>query len=428
MNTRSPKQPDNFAQGFSVIVKPIGPVCNMDCTYCFYKEKDALFPKDHNYRMRDEILEEFIRRYIESQPMSPVLFVWQGGEPTLLGLDFFRETVRLQKKYIQNKQIINSLQTNGTLLDDSWCEFLAQNNFLVGISIDGPEDIHNVYRMDGKGRPTFDAVMRGLDRLKRHQVEFNALCCVAKHNEEKPLEVYRFFKEQGIRYIQFIPVVERQPDKTSAELGFQLAVPSGTSPEILPVEVTEWSVGPAAYGDFLVRIFDQWVRSDVGSMFIMNFEWALSSWVTGSPYACTFSENCGRCLVMEHNGDLYCCDHYVYPDYCLGNIMNTGLKKMAESDRQVRFGRDKQISLPARCRKCDVLFACHGDCPKHRFVKLSDNQSKVSYLCESYKRFFTHITPYMKKLSRLIKQNRPAEMIIDLLKEESPALFPKQGT
>jgi uncharacterized protein len=426
MNTSSTKQPDNFTQGFNIIVKPIGPVCNLDCQYCFYKEKNALFPEDHNYRMPDEILEEFIRTYIESQPLSPVSFVWQGGEPTLLGLDFFRKAVRLQKKYAQNKQIINSLQTNGTLLDIAWCEFLAQNNFLVGISIDGPEDIHNVYRVDGKGRPTFDAVMRGLDHLKKHHVEFNALCCVAKHNEEKPLEVFRFFKEQGIRYIQFIPVVERQPNNTSAQLGFQLAAPLDTGPDISSAKVTQWSVSPAAYGDFLVKIFDQWVRSDVGSVFIMNFEWALSCFVTGNPYACTFSENCGRCLVFEHNGDVYSCDHYVYPDYRLGNILNTNLKKMAESDKQLRFGRDKQSTLPAQCRNCVVLFACHGDCPKHRFIKLSDDQSKVSYLCESYKRFFTHITPYMKMLTRLIKQNRPAEMIMDLLKNESPAPSPKQ--
>ncbi|MBN2019863.1 MAG: radical SAM protein, partial [Sedimentisphaerales bacterium] len=276
MNTSSLKQQDNFAQGFNVIAKPIGPVCNLDCKYCFYKEKHALFPKNHNYHISDEILEEFTRRYIESQPLSPVPFVWQGGEPTLLGLDFFRKAVRFQKKYAQNKQITNSLQTNGTLLDDSWCEFLAQNNFLVGISIDGPEDIHNVFRADRKGRPTFDTVMRGLDCLKKHQVEFNALCCVAKHNEEKPLDVYRFFKEQGVRYIQFIPVAERHADKTSAELGFRLAAPSDGDRNILSAEVTEWSVEPAAYGDFLIRIFNQWVRSDVGSVFIMNFEWALS--------------------------------------------------------------------------------------------------------------------------------------------------------
>jgi uncharacterized protein len=414
MKISSSKQQDNFVQGFNIIAKPIGPVCNLDCKYCFYTEKHALFPKVHNYRMSDEVLEAFIQRYIESQPLSTVPFVWQGGEPTLLGVDFFCKAVRLQNKYAQGKQITNSLQTNGTLLDDSWCEFLAKNNFLVGISLDGPQDIHNVYRVDSKGSPTFKAVMHGLEYLKKHQVEFNVLCCVAGHNEKKPLDVYQFFKEQGIQYIQFIPVVERHADNTAAELGLRLAIPSGAGQDVLSVEVTDWSVKPSAYGDFLIEIFNQWVRSDVGSVFIMNFEWALSSWVNGTSCACTFSENCGRCLVMEHNGDVYSCDHYVYPAYHLGNVLNTDLKEMAESENQLRFGRDKQRSLPACCKDCDVLFACHGGCPKHRFGNLSDGESKVSYMCEGYKRFFKHITPYMKKISQFIRRGKPAKMIMDL--------------
>jgi uncharacterized protein len=408
------KQQDNFAQCFNVIAKPIGPVCNLSCKYCFYKEKHALFPKEHNYRVSDEVLEVFIQKYIESQPLSAVPFVWQGGEPTLLGVDFFRKVVRLQNKYARGKQITNSIQTNGTLLDDSWCQFLAKNNFLVGISLDGPQDIHNVYRVDSKGSPTFDAVMCGLECLKKYQVEFNVLCCVAGHNEKKPLDVYHFFKEQGVRYIQFIPVVERHADDTAAELGLRLATPSGINREIVSAEVTDWSVEPSAYGDFLVRIFDEWVRSDVGSVFIMNFEWALSSSVNGTSCACTFSESCGRCLVMEHNGDVYSCDHYVHPDYLLGNILETDLKLMAESENQLRFGNDKQTTLPARCRECEVLFACHGGCPKHRFVNLPDGKSKVSYLCEGYKRFFKHVSPYMKKISQFIRQDKPAKMIMDL--------------
>lgn len=418
MNTNSLKQQDYFAQGFNVIVKPIGPVCNLNCKYCFYKEKYALFPKDHNYRISDEVLEEFIRSYIESQPLSPVSFIWQGGEPTLLGVDFFRKAVRLQNKYAQSKQITNSLQTNGILLDDSWCEFLVKNNFLVGISLDGPEDIHNVYRVDSKGSPTFDAVMHGLEYLKKYQVKFNVLCCVAAHNVKKPLYIYQFFKEQAVQYIQFIPVVERHADNTAAELGLRLAAPSSSEQKEVSSVVTDWSVEPSAYGDFLIKIFNQWVRSDVGSVFIMNFEWALSCWVNGISYACTFSESCGKCLVMEHNGDVYSCDHYVYPDYRLGNVLNTNLKQIAESQKQLRFGKDKQTTLPKSCKRCDILFACHGGCPKHRFVKLPDGRSKVSYMCEGYKSFFRHIAPYMEKMKQLIKQGKPAEMIMDLPEKE----------
>ncbi len=414
MKTNSSKQQDNFVQGFNVIVKPIGPVCNMDCKYCFYTEKHALFPKDHDYRISDQVLEAFIQKYIESQPLSPVPFIWQGGEPTLLGADFFRKVVRLQNKYAQGKQITNSLQTNGTLLDDSWCEFLAQNNFLVGISLDGFQDIHNVYRTGVKGHPTFDAVMSGLECLKKHKVEFNVLCCIAKHNSKKPIDVYQFFKEQGIQYIQFIPIVERYADNTAAQLGLRFASPLSTGQNISSTKVTQWTVTPSDYGDFLIKIFNQWIRSDVGSVFIMNFEWALSSFVNGFSPACTFSENCGKCLVMEHNGDVYSCDHYVYPDYRLGNILNTNLKEMAESQKHLQFGKDKQMSLPTRCRKCDVLFACHGGCLKHRFVKPRNSHSNISYLCEGYKRFFKHITPYMKKMRQLIRQGKPAEMIMDL--------------
>ncbi len=417
---RSSAKQNCSLQGFNIIAKPIGPVCNLDCRYCFYKEKEALFTKNNNCRMNNEVLETFIRKYIELQPLSEVSFVWQGGEPALMGLDLYREAVRLQKKYAHGKQITNSLQTNGTLLDDDWCEFMARNNFLVGLSIDGPEDIHNYYRVDHSGGPTFEMVMRGLELLKKHGVEFNVLACATKQNAKRPLDVYRFFKEQGVRFIQFIPIVERQPDRAAEELGLRLAAPAAPEQEDTSPQVTEWSVEPAAYGDFLIKVFNEWVRRDVGSVFVMNFEWALASWVNGISPACTFSESCGRCLVMEHNGDVYSCDHYVYPAYRLGNILNDELEEMVESEKQIRFGLGKETNLPPRCRKCDVLFACHGDCPKHRFIKLREGQPKVSYLCEGYKRFFKHIAPYMKKIRQLIRQGRPAGMIMGLTEKMVP--------
>ncbi|MFH1371811.1 MAG: anaerobic sulfatase maturase [Planctomycetota bacterium] len=417
---RSSSKQNCSPKGFNIIAKPTGPACNLDCRYCFYTEKESLFPKNHTYRMNDEVLETFIRKYIESQPLPEVPFVWQGGEPALMGLDFYREAIRLQKKYAGGRQISNSLQTNGTLLDENWCEFMAGNNFLVGLSIDGPEDIHNYYRVDHSGGPTFEAVIRGLELLKKHGVEFNVLACVTRQNVTRPLDTYRFFKEQGVRFIQFIPIVERQPDRAAEGLGLRLAAPAAAEQEDTSEQVTEWSVEPAAYGDFLIKIFNEWVRTDVGRVFVMNFEWALASWVNGITPACTFSESCGRCLVMEHNGDVYSCDHYVYPEHCLGNIMNDELGEMVESEKQIQFGRSKETAISTRCRKCDVLFACHGDCPKHRFMKLREGQPGVSYLCESYKRFFKHIAPYMKKIRQLIRQGRPAEMIMELQGKMEP--------
>ena len=403
--------------GYNIIAKPTGPACNLDCRYCFYKEKEALYAGNDSFRMTEEVLEAFIRKYIESQSLPPeVTFVWQGGEPALMGLDFYREAVRLQKKCSNGRQINNSFQTNGMLLDDSWCEFMKCNNFLVGISIDGPEDIHNYYRIDHSGRPTFETVMRGLELLKKHGVEFNILACVTRQNVKRPLDTYRFFKEQGIRFIQFIPVIERQPDLAAEELGLQLAPPPVSGQED-STQVTEWSVEPAAYGDFLIKIFNDWVRTDVGSVFVMNFEWALASWMNSISPACTFSEICGRCLVIEHNGDVYSCDHYVYPEYRLGNILNDELEQMVESEKQIQFGRGKEANLSAQCRKCDFLFACHGDCPKHRFMDLRKGRSGISYLCNGYKRFFKHIDPYMNKIRQLLKQGKPAKMIMDLSKK-----------
>jgi uncharacterized protein len=407
------KQQDYSPQGFNVIAKPAGAVCNLNCRYCFYTEKEVLFDPNHNCRMNYEVLETFIEKYIKSQPLSQVLFVWQGGEPMLMGLDFYRKVVCLQNKYAGGKQIINSLQTNGTMLDDSWCEFMTRNDFLVGLSLDGPEDIHNYHRLDRSGKPTFQAVMHGLELMKKHRVEFNILACVTKQNSKRPLDIYSFFKEQGIQFIQFIPVVERQPSAAAEKIGLRLAGPPSLHREKVQPEVTEWSVGPSAYGDFLIKIFSKWVRSDVGSVFIMNFEWALSSWVNGTSCACTFSENCGRCLAMEHNGDVYSCDHYVYPDYHLGNILNTSLQQMLESEKQIRFREIKQTALPTKCRRCDVLFACNGGCPKHRFAESRNGQQNLNYLCESYKRFFKHIAPYMETMKQLIRQGKPASTIMD---------------
>lgn len=298
-------------QGFHMLAKPTGPICNLDCNYCFYTEKEALFSGQPTYRMSDEVLETFIRKYIETQETPEVSFVWQGGEPTLMGLEFYRKAVEYQKKYAGGKRIENSLQTNGTLLDEEWCAFLRDHRFMVGLSLDGPEFIHDRYRVDRGKKPTFQKVMRALTLLQEFAVEYNVLACVTRESSQHPLEVYRFFKEQGFRFIQFIPIVERTPDSIAEVLGLRHAAPSSPKQEGEQREVTPWTVEPEAYGDFLIRIFDEWVRHDVGTVHIMNFEWALTSWLGLPATVCIFSDRCGRAVVMEHNGDLYSCDHYV---------------------------------------------------------------------------------------------------------------------
>lgn len=406
---------------FHVMTKPIGPICNLDCKYCFYLEKEKLYPDERKWKMSDEVLEAYISQYIHSQPASnpEISFAWQGGEPTLLGVGFFRRVVELQKKHSDGRPISNAFQTNGTLLDDEWGEFLATNKFLVGLSIDGPRELHDRWRVDKKDQPTFDAVMRGLGFLKKHGVEFNTLTVVNRTNSQKPLEVYRFLKEIGSGFIQFIPLVERLPQTRLRILGFDLAEPPEPGrPNDPEAVVTAWSVEAKQYGVFLCEIFDEWVRHDVGRYFVQLFDVALGAWVGAPPSLCVFAETCGNAMAIEHNGDLYSCDHYVYPKYQLGNILNQSLGQMVDSLQQRKFGTDKRDTLPQYCRRCEVRFACNGECPKHRFIKTPDGEEGLNYLCPAYKKFFNHIDPYMKTMAQLLRQGQAPAAIMDMIRRQ----------
>jgi uncharacterized protein len=394
------------------MTKPIGPLCNLDCKYCFYLEKEKLFPSNEKFQMSDEVLDAYIRQYIEQQNSPEVNFAWQGGEPTLLGVNFFRKVVDLQRKYSNGKRIGNALQTNGTLLNDEWCEFLVQNQFLVGLSIDGPPKLHDTYRVDKKGAPTYEKVALGLKMLKKHAVEFNTLTVVNRANSKKPLEVYRFLKQIGSGFIQFIPLVERLADAEAAKLGLDLAMPPRVDEEGARLPVTDWSVEPEQYGIFLTTIFDEWVKQDVGKVFVQLFDVALSNWMGLGAGLCVFSENCGTALAMEHNGDVYSCDHYVYPRYRLGNLLNQDLVAMVSSPAQREFGQAKSKTLPEYCRSCEVRFACHGECPKHRFLRTPDGEPGLNYLCRAYKRFFNHVDPAMKQMALHLRAGRMAAEVM----------------
>jgi uncharacterized protein len=403
---------------FHILTKPIGPICNLDCKYCFYLEKEKLYPSGQSWRMDDEVLDSYIRQYIQQQDVPEIFFAWQGGEPTLLGVDYFRRAVELQRKYANGKSIQNVLQTNGTLLDDEWCEFFARERFLIGLSIDGPRDLHDRYRVDKKQQPTFDSVIAGLNLLKKHRVEFNTLTVVNRANSQRPLDVYRFLKQINPNgYLQFIPLVERAPAPGPLHiLNLDFAEPPipGQSPDPNS-PVTSWSVEASAYGNFLCTIFDEWIRHDVGTTFVQHFDVALRQWMGMQPGICVFAEKCGQAMAVEHNGDLYSCDHYVYPRYKLGNLLNDSLRHMADSPEQTKFGSDKLDTLPDYCMKCEVRFACNGECPKHRFIQTPDGQDGLNYLCPAYKQYFTHITPYMNTLRDLLLSNQPASAIMQML-------------
>jgi uncharacterized protein len=406
----------NTAQGIHVVAKPIGPICNLNCEYCFYLEKQALFGVNEKYRMTDKVLSAFITNYIKSQPTPVVEFVWQGGEPTLLGVDFFKRVIELQRPFARQKTITNSLQTNGTLLTDEWCAFLKKNNFMVGISLDGPKDIHDRYRLDRKGNGTFDRVMQGLRLLQKHKVEYNVMACVARDTATRPLDVYRFLRNQGVEFIQFTPVVERIPDSRSNRLGLRLAGPASLDQEEQQTVVTPWTVVPEHYGDFLIAIYEEWVRHDVGKVFTMNFEWALNAWIGNPSPVCIHAEQCGRSVVLEHNGDVYACDHSVYPQYKLGNILTDNLLRMVGESLQSGFGVSKKTALPRWCRECDVLAACQGGCPKHRFAQSYYHEPGLHYLCAGYKKFFLHIRKYLRAMAQLLENGLPASYIMDAVK------------
>jgi uncharacterized protein len=395
-------------RAFHVMTKPIGPICNLDCKYCFYLEKEYLYPEKTDWKMADDVLDSYVRQYIQAQSVPVISFAWQGGEPTLLGVDFFRKAVELQKRYSDGKRVENTFQTNGVLLDDEWGDFLAANRFLVGLSIDGPRELHDHYRVDKGGQPSFDRVRRGMGYLKKHGAEFNTLTVVQRHNSYHPLEVYRFLKEAGSGFVQFIPIVERIAAKPNPA-GLVLISPSGEE----PAQVSEWSVEPVQYGKFLCAIFDEWVRHDVGRVYVQSFDVALESWLGMQPALCIFRETCGDAMAIEHNGDLYSCDHYVYPENRLGNIIEQPLDSLVDSAQQKTFGLDKRDTLPRYCRECEVRFACNGECPKHRFIRTPDGEAGLNYLCAGYKLFFKHIDPYMQFMAQELRQNRAPANVMD---------------
>ncbi len=394
------------------MAKPAGPSCNLRCEYCFYREKGVFFPENGTMRMSDEVLEAYTREYIESQPGISVVFEWQGGEPSLAGMEFFRRALDFQRKYGAGKRITNSFQTNGTMLDQAWCDFLAKENFLVGLSLDGPKAVHNACRVDVNGEPSFDRVLHSLRLMQDYGVEVNILASVGREGSKHPIEVYRFFKEQGVRFIQFIPIVEREADAEAGELGLRLSVPPSLTSEAQSTSVTPWSVEPEPYGEFLNQVFDEWIKNDVGKIFVMNFEWSVGTWAGVGPGVCRLSPRCGRNLILEYNGDVFSCDHYMYPAYRLGNILDGGLAGMVESKSQRDFGASKKTALPAYCRGCEYLFACRGGCPKQRFVKSPHGEPGLNYLCPGFKRFHRHVDPYMRRMVGLIRQGIPVSKIM----------------
>jgi uncharacterized protein len=401
--TRSALRHDGTSDGaadrrttFHLLAKPTGPICNLDCEYCFYLSKEALYPGDR-FRMGDDLFETFLRQYIGSQPDGEVTIAWQGGEPTLVGVEFFRRAVELAERLRRpGQQLQHTIQTNGTLLTDEWCELLAVHRFLVGISIDGPPRLHDRYRVDKRGAPTSGRVLKGLRLMQRHGVDVNVLCTVHAANQGCPLEVYRYFRDDlGCTFIQFIPIVERVN-----ETGFQ----EGDT-------VTDRSVDPVAWGSFLEIVFDEWVRRDVGTVFVQLFDAALASWCGLPSTLCIFREACGDALALEHNGDLYSCDHFVEPAHLLGNIATTSMVELVTSPKQRALGRAKADTLPAYCRSCDVRFACNGECPKNRFTLTPDGEPGLNYLCAGYKSFFTHIDGPMKLMAGLLRSGRYADEI-----------------
>jgi uncharacterized protein len=390
---------------FHVMLKPRGAICNLNCAYCYYLSKKKLYPDSH-FRMTDELLEEFTRQYIEAQRVPEATLGWQGGEPTLMGLDFFKLAVELQQQYQRpGLRIHNTLQTNGTTLTDEWCRFFREHGFLIGLSLDGPRELHNAYRVDKGGEPTFDRVMTGVSLLKRHKVEFNILTCVHAANVGHPLEVYRFLRDKvGAQFIQVIPVVERDNDT-----GFQEGE-----------EITDRSVTGRQYGDFLIAVFEEWVRRDVGHVYVQIFDVALAVWLDQRPGLCIFEERCGTALALEHNGDLYACDHFVEPRYKLGNIQESPLVELAGAEQQRLFGLAKRDNLPRYCRECEIRFVCNGGCPKNRVLRTPDGEPGLHYLCEGYKAFFTHIDRPMRFMAAELRSGRPpANVMLYLTQEEA---------
>ena len=397
-----------FAKPLYVMLKPAGAHCNLACKYCYYLEKNKLYPTAQRHLMSDEMLEQFTREYIEAQTMNQMLFTWHGGEPLLRSIDFYRKALSLQQKYAGGRRIDNVIQTNGTLLTDEWCEFFAQNHWLVGISIDGPQPYHDHYRLTAAGKPSWKKVMQGIKLLKKHGVEWNAMAVVNAYNANHPLEFYRFFKENGCQFLQFTPIVERltrhEDGRTLASLADKNEIP-----------LSEASVAPEQWGYFLCAIFDEWVRKDVGKIFVEIFDCTLANWMGISPGICAYSKECGHAGVMEHNGDVYSCDHFVFPEYKLGNICGHSLINMLYGEQQQEFSRLKHSSLPRQCKECDMEFACHGECPKNRFMKDKYGDSGLNYLCPGYYHYYQHVAPYMDYMKQELMAQRPPSNIMKVL-------------
>jgi len=408
-------------QGLHLMAKPVGPICNLDCSYCFYLEKEQLYPSRERFRMPDEVLRAYVQRYIAAQPTPEVEFVWQGGEPLLMGLDFFRQAVAYQREFAAGKRIRNTLQTNGTLIDEAWAAFLRDEDFMVGLSLDGPRHVHDLYRLDKRGRSSFDDVVRGLQLLLEHEVRVNVLVTVAREVASHALEIYRFLKAEGVRFIQFNPVVERLSEGDDKAVGLHFATPAelartGLIASAGGPRISEQSVASDAYGRFLTTIFDEWVREDVGSVHVMNFEWALAAWCQLPASVCLFAPRCGKALIVEHSGEVFSCDHFMYPQYRLGSILEEDLQTLAESPAQQAFGAAKEDALPAYCKACPYLFACHGECPKNRFAVTPDGEPGLNYLCPSYKHYFGHITQYMNAMAQLVSRGLPVSHIMQAFK------------
>ena len=397
-----------FAKPLYVMLKPAGAHCNLACKYCYYLEKNKLYPTAQRHLMSDEMLEQFTREYIEAQTMNQVLFTWHGGEPLLRSIDFYRKALSLQQKYAGGRRIDNVIQTNGTLLTDEWCEFFAQNHWLVGISIDGPQPDHDHYRLTAAGKPSWKKVMQGIKLLKKHGVEWNAMAVVNAYNANHPLEFYRFFKENGCQFLQFTPIVERL---TRHEDGRTLASLADKN----EISLSEASVAPEQWGYFLCAIFEEWVRKDVGKIFVEIFDCTLANWMGISPGICAYSKECGHAGVMEHNGDVYSCDHFVFPEYKLGNIRDHSLIDMLYGEQQQEFSRLKHSSLPRQCKECDMEFACHGECPKNRFMKDKYGDSGLNYLCPGYYHYYQHVAPYMDYMKQELMSQRPPSNIMKVV-------------
>ncbi|MFV0312765.1 MAG: anaerobic sulfatase-maturation protein [Dysgonomonas sp.] len=382
-----------FSKPLYVMLKPVGAVCNLRCKYCYYLEKKDLYPDSKNYIMSDDLLESFIEQYLNAQTMQEVMFTWHGGETLMRNRSFYQKALELQRKYGRGRQIANSIQTNGTLLTDDWCKFFKDNNFLVGISVDGPQHCHDVYRKTMDNRPSFYQVMRGLALLKKHDVEFNIMGVVNDYNVNFPLEFYNFFKSIDCRYIQFAGIVEK-----------------------VDGDFAPWNVSSEKWGDFLIAIFDEWVKQDVGTFFIQYFDSTLANWMGVSPGICIQAKTCGHAGVMEFNGDVYSCDHFVYPEYKLGNINNRTLTEMMYSDEQIKFGNDKYDKLPSQCKNCKYLFACNGECPKNRIIKTDSGEEGLNYLCKGYYKFFDHVAPYMDFMKNELDNQRSPMNVMDAVK------------